>query len=106
MKLGNLRDLFAVSLVKRTTIVGHVPRKISVICLMFLQTGGIINCYVINSRQYWKDLVQGGLEVPCQLKFTAHKEDIEKVYKLMKATLAIKECITNMKMKEAHLKGS
>ena len=73
-ELGNLRDPFAVSLVKGTTIVGHVPRKISVICLMFLQTGGIINCSVINSRQYWKDLVQGRLEVLCQLKFTAHNE--------------------------------
>ena len=58
---------------------------------MFLQTGGIINCYVISSRQYSRDLVQGGLEVPCELKFTGHKEDIEKVNKLIKATLAVKD---------------
>ena len=57
---------------------------------MFLQTGGITNCYVISCRQYLRDLVQGGLEVPCELKFIGHKEDIEKVNRLIKATLAIK----------------
>ena len=67
-ELGNLRDPFIVSLVKGTTIVGHMPRKISAICFMFLQTGGIINCCVISGRQYSRDLVQGGLEVPCKLK--------------------------------------
>ena len=36
-ELGNLRDPFALSLVKGTTIVGHVPRKISTICSMFLR---------------------------------------------------------------------
>lgn len=58
---------------------------------MFLQIGGIINCYVISSRQYSRDLVQGGLEVLCELKFTGHKEDIEKINKLIKPTLAIKD---------------
>ena len=63
-ELGNLRDPIVVSLVKGTTIVGHVLCKISAICSMFLQTGGIINCYVISSTQYSRDLVQDGLEVP------------------------------------------
>ena len=58
------------SLLKGTTIIGHVPRKISAIYAMFLQTGGTINCTVIRNRQYSRDLVSGGLEVPCELKFT------------------------------------
>ena len=105
-ELGNLRDPFIVSLVKGTTIVGHMPRKISAICSMFLQIGGIINCCVISSKQYLKNLVQGGLEVPCKLKFTGDKESIEKVNKLIKAMLAIKDALIKvlMKTKETYLK--
>ena len=52
---------------------------------MFLQTGDIIKCTVIRNRQYSTDLVQGGLEVPCKLKFTGDDKHIEKVNKLIKA---------------------
>ena len=93
-ELGNLRDPFAVSLLKGTTIVSHVPCKISAICAMFLQTGGTINCTVIRNRQYLRDLVQGGLEVPCELKFIGDDKHIEKADKLIKASLAIKEAST------------
>ena len=40
-----------------------------------------------------RDLVQGGLNVSCELKFTGDKKDIEKVSKLIKATLAIKDAL-------------
>ena len=92
-ELGNLRDPLIESLVKGTTIVGHMPCKISAICSMFLQIGGIINCCVISSKQYLRNLVQGGLEVPCKLKFTGDKEYIEKVNKLIKSYTCNKGCI-------------
>ena len=88
-ELGNPRDPFAVSVLKESTIVGHVPRKISAICSMFLQTGGTIDCTVIGNRQHSRDLVQGGLEVPCELKFVGDNKHIEKVKKLMKDAHAI-----------------
>lgn len=88
-ELGNLRDPFAVSVLNESTIIGHVPRKISVICSMFLQTGGTIDCIVFGNRQYSRDLVQGGLEVPCELKFVGDNKHIEKVKKLMKDAHAI-----------------
>ena len=51
-----------------TTIVGHVPRKLSAI---FIRCGGTINCVVNSTRRYSADLPQGGLEIPCVLNFTA-----------------------------------
>ena len=66
-----------------------MPRKVSVICSMFLQTGGTIDCTVIRNRQYLRDLIQGDLGVPCELKFVGDNEHIEKVKKLMKDAHAI-----------------
>ena len=44
---GNLADPFAVGVMKDGTIVGHVPRKISSVCSLFLQRSGSIVCRVI-----------------------------------------------------------
>ena len=41
-----LYDRFAVSVVKNGVIVGHIPRKISAVSLIFLQHGGCIRCEV------------------------------------------------------------
>ena len=51
-ELGNLGDPFAVSVLKGTDIIDHVPRKISRICSIFLQTGGTIDCILIRNKQY------------------------------------------------------
>ena len=51
--------------------VGHVPRKISAICSIFIRHGGTIICVVNGACRYSADLPQGGLEIPCVLKFTA-----------------------------------
>ena len=59
----NSKDPFAVAVVKSHVTVGHIPRKISSICSMFLRHGGTINCRVTASRRYSRDLPQGGLEV-------------------------------------------
>ena len=41
---GNVRDPYAVAVTKpeSSTIVGHVPRKMSAICSLFLRKGGSI----------------------------------------------------------------
>ena len=44
---------------------------------------------MIGTRQYSRDLVQGGLEVPCKLKFTGDHKLIEKINKLIKDALTI-----------------
>lgn len=71
----NYHDRFAVSVLKRTVTVGHVPKKISSICSLFLWRSGTVMCEVTGGRQYSADLEQGGLEVPCKLTFTCDDED-------------------------------
>ena len=42
----NFRDPFAVAVKKNSDTVGHVPRRISTVCSMFLRRGGSIHCRV------------------------------------------------------------
>ena len=71
-ELTNGHDPFAVKVSQLhgedERIVGHLPRKISSICGIFLRKGGRISATVCWSRRYSRDLVQGGLEIPCLLK--------------------------------------
>ena len=64
----NAADRYAVS-VKDGTIIGHLPRKMSHVCSLFLRRGGMIRCTVTGRRRYSGDLPQGGLEIPCILSF-------------------------------------
>ena len=66
-EVENYRDPFAVAVVRSGVIIGHVSRKISSVCSMFLRRGGTISCRVTGGRRYSEDLPQGGLEVPCTL---------------------------------------
>ena len=66
---GNRADPFAAAVVKEEAMVGHVPKKISSVCSLYLRQGGSIVCRVAGSRRFSGDLVQGGLEIPCVLVF-------------------------------------
>ena len=57
----------AVAVERSGVTVGHVPRRISSICSMFLRRGGRIDCEITGDRRYSEDLPQGGLEIPCKL---------------------------------------
>ena len=65
-EVKNSRNLFAVAVMK-SGVVGHVPRKISSVCSMFLRWGGTVDCRVTGGRCFSGDLPQGGLEIPCML---------------------------------------
>ena len=82
-ELRNPQDPFAVTVTKSGNIVGHLPRKISSACAMFLQKDGRIDCQVLGTRQYSAYLPQGGLEIPCLLKFLGDKKDVEKLKKII-----------------------
>ena len=72
--IRNHHDPFAVAMCKGTTVVGHVPRKISAVCYVFLgKTGATITGTVTGSRRFSHDLPQGGMEIPCVMKFTGDK---------------------------------
>ena len=81
---SNRHDPYAVAVVKDGNVVGHVPRKLSAICAMFLHRGGSITCQVNGRRQYSRDLPQGGLEVPCMLTFCGVISQLAKVQAFVK----------------------
>ncbi len=92
---GNVQDRYAVAVVRTlvdpklkrrrhktenaVTTVGHLPRKISCVCSLFLRRGGTITCEITGHRRHSSDLPQGGLEVPCLLIFVGNKADIAKI---------------------------
>ena len=78
-KRSNRFDPFAVSIVNS----GHVPRRISAACALFLQHHGSIRCEVTGGRKHSSDLSQWGLEVPCDLIFEGEKKYIQKIKKLV-----------------------
>ena len=80
---GNNKDPYAVAVMRRGTVVGHVPRKISAACFLFLRRNGTIHCTITGTRRFSGDLPQGGLEVPCKLKFKGQPNDVAKVRKLL-----------------------
>ena len=73
----NDADRYAVAVIKDGVVVGHVPRKFSRMCSLFLARGGVIYCKVTGERRYSIDLPQGGLEVPCKLLFAGKPKDIK-----------------------------
>ena len=80
---GNSSDLYAVAVLKDGTTVGHLPRKISRICTLFIRRGGTISCLVNGRRKYSADLPQGGMEIPCLLLFKGESKEIKKLVKLL-----------------------
>ena len=86
---SNTKDPYAVSIIKSGTVVGHLPKKISTACSLFIRRGGSITCIVTGSRRYSRDLPQGGMEIPCLLEFTGSVEDAKRVEKLARAAMGL-----------------
>lgn len=72
------------AIIKDEMTVGHVPRRISSVCSLFLRKSGArIVCKITGNRHYSKDLPQGGLELPCIYIFSGNSEGLVKVSKLL-----------------------
>ena len=84
----NAFDPFAVAVMRGDTVIGHVPRKISSICSLFLRKEGSITCQVAGCKRYSEDLPQGGLEVPCLLRFEGDTKVTDKAKKLVESALS------------------
>ena len=76
---NNRHDPFAVVVIKDNTIVGHVSRKLSAICSLFLRSRGSIVCKVRGSKWYSYDLPQGGLKIPCTRIYSGEQSKILKI---------------------------
>ena len=55
----NSCDCYAVAVKKSGVVIGHLPRKLSRVCSLFLRRGGVISCTVTGGRRYSGDLPQG-----------------------------------------------
>ena len=85
---GNPNDVYAVAVkTDADIVVGHLPWKISAACSLFLRRSGTIVCQVTGSRRASLDLPQGGLEVPCTLKFVGEKVFMDKIKMLLTPSL-------------------
>ena len=72
----NLHDPYAVAAMNHGVVVSHVSRSIAIsaLCSIFLRRG-VIYCEITGTRQHSSDLPQGGLELPCKLKFSAASKE-------------------------------
>jgi len=81
----NDKDRYAVAIIKPTVgTVGHVPRYMSRLCYHFIQHGGEIYSIVTGTRQYSRDLPNGGMHIPCKFRFVGSSEEIKKISSYMK----------------------
>lgn len=75
-EIGNPHDPTAVTIQKEIgsemVTIGHILKRISALTSVFIGRGRIIKCGVNGSRRYLADLVQGRMEIPCLLHFTAN----------------------------------
>ena len=70
-------------MLRHGSVVGHIPRRISAACSLFIERNGRIHCRITGTRQYSADLPQGGLEIPCVLTFEGDKKEVMKIRKLI-----------------------
>ena len=83
---GNIHDPYCVAVIlpDSNETFDHVPHRISAACRSFLRRNGSIICQVTGHRRHSADLIQGGLEIPCQMTFRAPKKEIDKVEWLLR----------------------
>ena len=86
-EINNGYDPFAVSVIKDGVVVGNLPRMISTVASLFLKQKGSITCHANGKRRYSRNLPQRGLEIPCQLYFNSEKSLIDKIEKLLTASI-------------------
>ena len=79
---GNPNDAYAVAIKNGANVIGHVPRKLSAACSLFLRLGGTMNCEITDSHQrYSADLPHGAGRVrnPLQICISTSVLDSKEV---------------------------
>ncbi len=84
--------VIAVAVIGAGVTIGHLPRKISRVCSIFLRRGGSMHCVASRGQRYSADLPQGGMEIPCKLHFEGKIKEISKVKRYFKDKHTVK-CI-------------
>jgi len=47
----NPSDLYAVAIKNGASVIGHIPRKLSAACSLFLSLGGTMNCEIMDNHR-------------------------------------------------------
>ena len=106
-EVGNAHDTHAVAVKKvigdNLKVVGHISRRISSMCSIFLRRGAEIKCTVNGGRCYSSDLLQGGLEIPCLLTFIASTSAEGMKTKKLIELLCSSEKLTNQRRSTAEV---
>ena len=69
----NRHDRYAIAVMKRlpgrlaASVVGHLPREISRFTHFIIVHGAKVSCKVVDVHHRRSPLVQGGLEIPCEV---------------------------------------
>ena len=85
----NLADRFAVTVMKGETVVGHIPRKISNICSVFIRKGGSMLCLTTGSEIFFRN--PQGLKNPYILVFKGNAKDTAKANKIIEDALNLRK---------------
>ena len=94
-EVRNVVDRYTISVKKDSSItVGHLPQKISQVCSMFIQRGGDKIATVTSRWRYSHDLVQGGLEIPCELTFSGETQEILKLKRVWQQKKCLHQIVT------------
>ena len=84
----NSYDENAVAIKDGATVIGHVPRKLSATCSLFISLGGAMNYLITdNHRRYSAVLPLRGLEISCKIMFQCGDSDL--MYKLRKLVKSV-----------------
>ena len=70
---GNSHSIHAIAIKKRlpgilvASVVGHLPREISRFTYFIIAHGAKVSCKIMDVHHRRSPLVQGGLEIPCEV---------------------------------------
>ena len=79
----NKRDPFAVAVVNKDLVVGHLPREHSRVCHYFMVRGGFIHCTITGKYRNKGN----GLKIPADLIFMGESDVLKLQYLLSKYTV-------------------
>ena len=74
----NIHDRRAIVVYKDSSVVGHVPRELSVVLMVFLKHDGKVECAIRGRQKRGK-----GLEVPCMYRLKGSKALVGKGRELL-----------------------
>ena len=72
-----VHDKYAIALIDSESVtVGHLPKFLSKMAHFFVKHAGKIRCETTDSKRYFSDLEQGGLEIQAKIIFQNSNERI------------------------------